>query len=430
MVLFSSRRAGLFDYFRTAMSKRSIRGKSSSTDRKRHDAAPQCEEGPLASSASSSLGQASSDPKIPLDLIADLILPFVADRVTWNRVCYASKEMYLAGKKTTPPWPNKAFFNSEHTSEHAAVSPVAFSPSGLQLAFVVNTGQFNIHIWDRWGNDILLVSHTGYVHCMEYSLDGEYLASGNQGSSIRLWHKDSFHTTSKTSRKRATRTPAQADTILLGSTSCMALSFSATDSNLLASEGTGGEFNLWNVKEQACIHSINPRCNMIRSIFCFGGAESASIAISHTGSIIRLWIAEGASKLACEIIGTGAHSGQMSPIPVFSACGSFLARCRYSRSDSGSTLTLCDLKTMTYTQSVVIPNFAAAHCLAVSPDSKQLVVADLTGRIRLVQVNDLSIQRDLVGGSSGNTVLSLAFDPAGRVLACGYLDGTMELRTL
>jgi WD40 repeat protein len=192
------------------MSKRNIRGKSSSTDRKRHDAAPQCEEGPLASSACSSLGQASSSsiPKIPLaaDLIADLILPFVADRVTWNRVCCASKEMCLAGKKMTPPWPNKAFNNLGQKVHH-----VAFSPSGSHLAFAICTGQCNVHLWDRWGKEILLAGHTGHAHCMEHSLDGEHLASGNQDSSIRLWHRDSFHaTSSKTSRERATRTPAQA----------------------------------------------------------------------------------------------------------------------------------------------------------------------------------------------------------------------------
>jgi WD40 repeat protein len=192
-------------------------------------------------------------------------------------------------------------------------------------------------------------------------------------------------------------------------------------------------FNLWNVNEQACLCSLNPRCGMIRSVLCFGGAESASTAISHAGSVIRLWIAEGASRVASEIIGKGAHPGGKSPIPVFSACGSFLARCGCSSArDYASTLTLCDFETMTYTKSVVIIDFTVASSLTVSPDSKQLVVADLTGRIRLVQVDDLSVQRDLNvrRGSSSNPVLSLAFDPTGRVLACGYLDGTVDLRTL
>jgi hypothetical protein len=40
-----------------------------------------------------------------------------------------SKELHLAEKKMTPPWPNKAF-NLEHKACH-----VAFSPSGSHLAF-------------------------------------------------------------------------------------------------------------------------------------------------------------------------------------------------------------------------------------------------------------------------------------------------------
>jgi hypothetical protein len=60
-------------------------------------------------------------------LIADLILPFVADRATWNTVCSASNELRRAGKKMTPPWPNKVFNLLGHS-----VDRVRFSPSGSQ----------------------------------------------------------------------------------------------------------------------------------------------------------------------------------------------------------------------------------------------------------------------------------------------------------
>jgi hypothetical protein len=96
------------------MSKRSIRGESSSTAHKRRGTVPRDEDPLPSASASASLARqvsSSSIPKIPLDLIADLILPFVADRATWNNVCCASKDLCLAGKKMTPPWPVKAFNN-------------------------------------------------------------------------------------------------------------------------------------------------------------------------------------------------------------------------------------------------------------------------------------------------------------------------------
>jgi WD40 repeat protein len=93
---------------------------------------------------------------------------------------------------------------------------------------------------------------------MEYSLDGQHLASGSLDGSIQIWRTESWHATSKqANRERPTRTPQQADKILLGSRyeGVVALSFSRTDSNILASAGGyNGKIKLWNVKAQACMH--------------------------------------------------------------------------------------------------------------------------------------------------------------------------------
>ena len=117
---------------------------------------------------------------------------------------------------------------------------------------------------------------------------------------------------------------------------------------------------------------------------------------------------------------------------MFSPSGSFLATSRYSYTDRALTLRLYELETMTKTQSVVMPGMRRALCFSVSPDSEQLAVGYYRGNIRLVQSDDFSIQRDLNlrGESSNAAVLSVAFDPNCRVLACGYRDGTVELRTL
>jgi WD40 repeat protein len=396
---------------------------------------PQDEEGPLPSSSSSDLAQQASSsfiPKtLPLDLMADLIIPFVPDRATWNSVCCASKEVHLAGKKTTPPWPNKAF-----ELGHAVLRFVAISPSGSQLVFCINnTGQPIIHVWDRWGKETLLACHPTEMLCLECSLDGEYLASGSRDGSIRLWHAESFHVTStKTHRERATQTPKQANIVLFGShryyCRSMTLSFSRTDSNLLASGGSdGGEINVWNIKEQACIHSIESGGVDIQSLFFVGGDDIACLAVADTGSVIRLWRPEGSSDFATETIVGESDRGGNALGAVFSPSGSFLATMMFG--SNTSTLVLHQLETMTKTQTVVMPDFSAA-CFAVSPDSKHLVVGDHTGRIRLLQTDDLSIRRDLDtrGGSSNIPVSSVALDPTCRVLAFGRSDGRLELRTL
>jgi WD40 repeat protein len=330
----------------------------------------------------------------------------------------------------TPPWPSKAFYLG-----HAAVRHVAFSPSGSQLALCINnysTDQYVNHVWDRWGEETLLGVH-GKIHCMEYSLDGQHLASGSGNGSIRIWLAESFHTTtSKPYMERPTRIPKQADTILVGSRgSSKTLSFSRTDSNILASGGPNGEIKVWNIREQACIHSSNPDCGWISALFFAGGADIACIALAGT-SVIRLWKPEGSSDLASGIIGNADMSRFATPA-VFSPSGSFLAT-HFQPTRNVTAVTLYELDTTTTKiQSVVMVPGVTAACFAVTPDSKQLIIGDHRGKIRLLQTCDLDIQRDLdprgeVLAMPG--VWSVAFDPACRFLAVGCDEGRLELRSL
>ena len=419
------------------MRKPSICGESSSTASKRHAKTSQ-DESPLPSTTSSLAHHASSTsiPKIPLDLIAHLILPFVADRATWNSVYCASKDLCLAAKKMTPPWPNKAFNNFENGAvSHIAFPPfgfffrVAFSPLGSHLAFCRNSDQHVVRVWDRWGKETILVGHTGETCCLEYSSDGEYLASGSEIGSIQLWRTESFHAaSSQILGERSTRRLEHTDTVLSGGrqTRIMTLSFSRTDSNLLASGASSGEVKVWNVKEQACIHAFNPDCGIVCSLFFAGGADISCTVVACNGYIIRLWRAEGSSDFASETIGEGVRDRS-----VLSPSGSFLANSMATSTVNASTLSLYELETMTKTQSVTIPDFMAS-CFALSLDSKQLVVGDYTGKIRLFQTDDFfSSQRDIIRSSKiCDRLSSVAFDPTGRVLAYGCRDGTLELRTL
>jgi WD40 repeat protein len=420
------------------MSKRSILRESSYTSHKRHATAPQ-DEVSLPSSAppSPSLDRASSlsIPLIPLPLIADLILPFVADRAVWTNVCCTSKELCLAVKKMTPPWPNTTLkWDGRNVARQ-----VTFSPSGSQLAFIINrfnSGQYDIRILDRWGKEVLLTGHNRIMHCLEYSSDGEYLASGSQDGLIRLWRTASFHADfSKTSTERSTRTPAQAESCLLFHNSNVStLAFSRTDSNFLASGGSCGTIKVWNVKERSCVHSFNPGYGNIRCLCFTGGAECACIAVANNGSIIRLWKAEDSSDFASETIGNAAGLEGSIP-PVLFGCGASLTTITDSTTESMSTMTLHELETMTKTQ-FVMPHFTST-CFAVSPNRKILIVGDNMGRIRLLQADDFSVQRDLDSrGKSSEpewgsnvAVVSVALDPTFQVLAC-CCDGTVVLRTL
>jgi WD40 repeat protein len=194
-----------------------------------------------------------------------------------------------------------------------------------------------------------------------------------------------------------------------------------------------GEIKVWNVEEQACIHTFHPGGGSIRSLFFAGGADIACLAVTRSGSIIRLWRAKSTSDFSSETIGQAILGGlqEYSFCAVFSPSGSFLATSFSSWTGNGneSTLALYEIETMNKTQSVVMPRFNAT-CVAVSPDSKQLVCVGHKRRILLLQTDDFSNQRDLDTTAEAKAVCSIAFDPSCRVLAIGCDDGTLELQSL
>lgn len=275
-------------------------------------------------------------------------------------------------------------------------------PSGMPQRHKTRKALF----WDPWGKQTLLAGPDRggewvAISCLEYSSDGEYLASGCNDGSIRLWHTKLFHIFS---RERPIRATSQADTILQGNHlyPTRALAFSRTDSNLLASGFMHGVISLWNVKEQAHIHLFNPHCGAIRSLSFVGGEVVTCFAATSLGSIIRLWKPQGSSDFASETtIGEAASLEGTIAYAVFSRPGSFLATSMHSSDGTTFTLALYELETMTKTQSVVIPGRNVTSLMAFSPDNKTLIICDLTGRVRLLQADDFSIQRDLgtvIGG--------------------------------
>jgi WD40 repeat protein len=129
-------------------------------------------------------------------------------------------------------------------------------------------------------------------------------------------------------------------------------------------------------------------------------------------------------------MGEADLEGNVPVRAVLSPSGSFLATSFGSRTRNESTIALHEIETMTKTQSVVMPGFMAA-CVAVSPDSKQLAVyGGDNGRIRLLQTDGFSIQRNIDTTGEAKRVCSVAFDPTCQVLAIGYQGGRLELRSL
>jgi WD40 repeat protein len=99
----------------------------------------------------------NATPVIPINVISDLVLPFVQDRRTFNAVCSANKELHEAGMRMTPPWPETTLMMGQR------VGVLKFSPCGSFLASGAYSSPFLVHIWDRRGRQTWLTGHTSSI---------------------------------------------------------------------------------------------------------------------------------------------------------------------------------------------------------------------------------------------------------------------------
>jgi WD40 repeat protein len=429
-------------------------GESSSPARKRPATSAPLDEDPLRPSSSQEHDDASSVPSMLPNLIAALILPFVQDRPTWNSVCCANKELMKVGKRMRPPWPNTTLNFGDGTS----VLAVAFSPCKSFLACSV-AAQTVVHVWDRHGQQTQLEGHTGQIGCLQYSLDGKYLASGSFDGSIRLWHvtsesaADSNSSGESRNRVSSRGTPqSQSDIILLGHRrEITALAFPPTDSNLLASGCEAGKISLWDVINQVRILAFHPQLWRIQTICFYPGDNIQCYVVTRGGKMIRI---EGNERMEFTPTILTEPSLGMSPVAAFAPCGNFFASIWYhtsSISDSifdsifdsilgaavhgNSELAWFDLRTMAKTHSVFLSDHCKFARVAISPDGRKLATITRSGRTHLLECHDLTIQKCVAnveelrpGEAPGRW--PIVFDPTNRVYAAGRLNGRVELRTL
>ena len=61
-----------------------------------------------------------------------------------------------------------------------------FSPDGNQIA--IATSEAEVILWNIYSNELkIFTEHTSDVHCVSFSRDGKYLASGSHDHTIKLW---------------------------------------------------------------------------------------------------------------------------------------------------------------------------------------------------------------------------------------------------
>eukprot|EP00978_Attheya_sp_CCMP212_P017544 scaffold46902_cov32-Attheya_sp.AAC.2 len=125
-------------------------------------------------------------PPLPTMIWGNQVLPFLADRKSFNSLASASKEIHnisqqlIASKTITPPWPKTSI------RVGSSACSVAFSPDGGLLASGCQDRR--VRIWNcSNGRYITLAGHTSFINSVKFSIDGNILASASSDRTIRLW---------------------------------------------------------------------------------------------------------------------------------------------------------------------------------------------------------------------------------------------------
>jgi WD40 repeat protein len=277
----------------------------------------------------------------------------------------------------------------------SSVLCVAFSPSGEMVATSTSSGK--VHQWCvRDGRHYLVFQSSvfqrqgDWCYAIDYSQDGQWLASGGSGRTVELWNlKTGKCWRSLNEHMAGVRT----------------LHFSP-DSCLLATAGVDRTIRIWDVNTTDCIQVLIGHEGTVQSIAF--APDGRSIASGAADSTLKIWNLSTGNCL--NLVG---HTVDVRTV-AYSPDGKTLASAgddRLIRLWSAST---------GQSQRILQEHTNAIYSIAYSPDGKTLASAGDDQVIRLWDSSTGTLQKSLVGHQS--RIWSIAFSPDGRTLVSGSAE--------
>ncbi|QHG21237.1 hypothetical protein GJB62_35910 (plasmid) [Nostoc sp. ATCC 53789] len=268
---------------------------------------------------------------------------------------------------------------------------VDFSPDGNTIASGNSDG--TIKLWSKEGRELqTFKSHNDIVNSVSFSPDGNIIASGYSDGTIKLWSKEGRELqTFKSHNDRVNR-----------------VSFSP-DGNIIASGYSDGTIKLWS-KEGRELRTITLKGHSI-----FGSV--IRISFSPDGNIIASGDSDGKiilwSKDGKELRTIKVTSDSFTPDSnTITSNGSIYMAIKPSKKQVAGGLYF----PVVHQRDVSIISF--------SPDGNTIASGEVSGVIRLWNKDGKQLQT--IKGHS-NRVTSISFSPDGNTIASAALDGTIKL---